>query len=279
VKIYLLFILFALAHIIQAQNHSDCITSIEICTLDPITVLSHQSQGQMLENINPPCEVMEINSTWFTFSFSSPGVFYFTITPSELLADIDFVVFESSDDCDEKLSVRCMLAGENIGAPVDSVCLGPTGLSPGSTDLLESPGCQNTNDNFLAPLNVDAGALYYLMVIDFNSGGGTYYTLNFTSTAELYCNPVSVPAENTIKDDIILFPNPASDQIELILTQPRITKMQVRVFDSYGRKYTEKEFNSFEQIMLNTDQLPAGAYIVHLLEDNVLARTLPFVKM
>lgn len=278
-KIYLLLILVVLPHLIRAQNHSDCVSSIEICNLDPITVSSHEGEGQWQENNDPPCEVMEINSTWFTFSFSSSGLFYFTITPSELLSDIDFVVFESLGDCNLKLPVRCMLTGENIGAPIDSICLGPTGLSPGSMDVLEPPGCQSTSDNFLAPLNVDAGELYYLMVMDFYPGTSTYYTINFTSTAELNCNPVGISKENTIEDDIILFPNPAFDQIELIITRPRITKMQVQVFDPLGRKCTEKYFDSFERIMLNTDRLPAGVYIVHIWEDNVLTGTIPFIHM
>ncbi|MEM6965255.1 MAG: gliding motility-associated C-terminal domain-containing protein [Bacteroidota bacterium] len=66
-----------------------------------------------------------------------------------------------------------------------SPCMGPTGLADGSTDTFEESGCNQPypQDNFLAPIDMESGKSYALMVNNFTStGNGFEITFGGTGT-------------------------------------------------------------------------------------------------
>lgn len=166
---------------------SDCVTGVILCDKSPFSVQRLVGQGTQPNEVAGTCIQEEFSSAWYKWTTDKPGSLTFTLTPNNPSDDLDFVVYElpnGIDDCNNKRWVRCMASGENGGAPLSQWirCYGPTGLKEGQTDILESPGCQTGDDNFLAPLQMEVGKSYALIVNNFsNSGSG--FSISFGGTA------------------------------------------------------------------------------------------------
>ena len=166
---------------------SDCVTGVILCDKAPFTVPSLIGEGAVLNEIDGSCIQPEKASAWYKWTTDQPGFLTFTLTPNNPSDDLDFAVYElpnGIDNCDNKILLRCMASGENQFAPLSEWirCYGPTGLREGATDVLESPGCQPGDDNFLRPLQMEVGKSYVLIVNNFsNSGSG--FNIAFGGTA------------------------------------------------------------------------------------------------
>ncbi len=127
---------------------------------------------------------VESNSTWFSWTAATDGSLTFVLTPLNPPDDLDFVVYELSEgalNCDNKRVIRCMASGD-FSFP--SRCMGPTGLRDNSTDDSEPPGCNDSRqDNFLAPIQMEAGRSYALMINNF-SATGNGFRIEFGGTGE-----------------------------------------------------------------------------------------------
>lgn len=276
-KIFTLVILIPIFSICQAQPNSDCVSAIPICSSASIVIPNQSGSGLISEGYQPPCVGPEWNSTWFTFSFKTTGLFYFTITPAEFFTDIDFALYETELDCNSISTIRCMQAGETVGWPTDTICYGPTGLSPNSTDFYEAPGCIG-NDNFVAALNADTNKIYYLMVNNFFSVADSHYTIDITSFAEFNCGAVFTE-EGTKKELISLYPNPASNYIEFNFDRSLNPFTKILVSDIYGRLHLEQNLNSQEKIRINLTDIPPGVYVAIFSGINILNKAIPFIKI
>ncbi len=166
---------------------SDCPTGVVLCNKDAFTVQSIVGAGNDPNELTEgSCIQQEFSSAWYKWTCDQPGTLTFTITPTNPSDDIDFIVFElpnGLDDCTDKVELRCMSSGENIGAPFPTwePCTGPTGLSEASTDTQEFPGCASGDDNFVAALNMEAGKSYAVAIINFsNTGNG--FSIEFGGT-------------------------------------------------------------------------------------------------
>lgn len=281
-----IFSLLLLLHITAtAQLHSDCATAITICNDQILTITTSGDHG-VTEQLGPPCvdedlSILEFGSNWFAFSFVSTGVFYFTITPDQFDRDIDFVVFESpNSSCNNYFPVRCMAAGENIGDPIDSICLGPTGLSPESQDFFEVAGCASNHDNFLAALNVQSGDSYYLAVIDFtaNEADSFHYDIDFFSTALFECEPVSVGKNLPEIEDVIVFPNPIADRFEININSKSNLDNEIQIHDVNGLMVYSGMMESEEKKMIDTKDWVSGIYFLRIMNAQQ-AKTLTLVKL
>ncbi|MCB0640660.1 MAG: hypothetical protein KDC44_03435, partial [Phaeodactylibacter sp.] len=154
-----------------AQAPFTCTEALEICGSNSVLIDYPEAYTETPTAIAEDCSgpfptffALDSNIVWLKLAFETSGEFYFTLDPVDPEDDLDFVVFEAPmGDCSELVAARCMYSGENIGAP-SSQCLGATGLAPGSTDLAEGPGCSAGDDNFLAPIEVEAGAIVYVLV-------------------------------------------------------------------------------------------------------------------
>ncbi|MBI5914900.1 MAG: OmpA family protein [Bacteroidetes bacterium] len=174
---------------------SDCPTAVVLCDKSGFTVPSMMSAGRNRAELPKGiCVPEESQSAWYKWTCEESGTLTFTLSPIKPSDDLDFVLFllpNGVTDCAMKIPIRCMAAGEDVGAPFSAwqKCSGATGLGPASTDIVENPGCGENKDNFLAPLRMEAGKSYALMVNNYqNTGNG--FSVEFGGTGT-FVGPVA----------------------------------------------------------------------------------------
>lgn len=191
-------VLLASATILQAQEHADCGTAMEICEKKAYHIDHASGEGRdRAEADMMTCFLnsenagqAEENSTWIKFEVAKSGQMTFAITPHRITDDIDWVVYRLSatGDCATKKVVRCMAAGDNESMGISSPCMGETGLKWGEADDSENAGCSDPGDNaWLAPLKVTKGEKYLLLVSNVTSKGPGF-SIRFGGTAMLPCD-------------------------------------------------------------------------------------------
>lgn len=167
----------------------DCPTSSILCDKSSFVVQSVEGFGntQEVTSKDAPCfdnggsSNIESNSTWFKWTCEKAGTLTFVLDPLRGEDDIDFVVFElpnGLNNCTGRKEVRCMASGETQGG---CALLGPTGLRDGSTDLSEDSGCKAGKDNFIAPLQMEVGKSYAVMINNF-TGTKSGFKMSFGGT-------------------------------------------------------------------------------------------------
>ena len=196
-----------------ADPSGDCLTGVILCDKSSFTVESLVGTGNNNSEFGTDvCIQTEFASGWYRWTCRDAGTLEFTISPTNPSDDIDFALFElpgGIDDCDNKDKIRCEAAGENVGEPFSTweICTGPTGLRAGETDTDEFPGCNGGNNNFVAPINMEVGVSYALIINNFsNTGNG--FTIEFGGTGTFLgptANFTSQPAMEACQDDIVTF--------------------------------------------------------------------------
>lgn len=185
---------------------SDCSIGTVLCDKSPFTVAQVVGVGLDANELpSGSCMGQEFASAWYKWICDAPGTLTFTLTPNNPDDDLDFMVFElpgGLNDCANKVELRCMASGENVGQPLANWidCTGATGLSLTDTDVTEAPGCNTgVDNNFVAAINMTPGTAYTLVVNNFsNSGNGFSITwggtgtflgpdANFTMTTDTVC--------------------------------------------------------------------------------------------
>lgn len=166
---------------------SDCSSAVVLCDKSSFTVPSMSTAGRNKSELPKGiCVPEESQSAWYKWTCEESGTLSFLLKPNKPSDDLDFVLFilpNGVSDCSMKIPVRCMAAGENLGAPYSTWmrCSGTTGLSGNSTDIVEDQGCDENNDNYLSPLRMEAGKSYALMVNNYqNTGNG--FSVEFGGT-------------------------------------------------------------------------------------------------
>ena len=175
------------------KPEADCVDAVILCDKSPFQVENLQTTGNVQNELTGSCvglgQDAESGSVWYKWTCKDPGTLTFTLTPNNPNTseeDLDFVVYEfpgGLDDCDNRESVRCMLSGRTGGfsEAQNAPCVGPTGLREGETDFQEFAGCNDNSNNFVAPLDMEAGKSYGLIVNNFsNSGFG--FSIEFGGT-------------------------------------------------------------------------------------------------
>jgi hypothetical protein len=190
------FLLLLLANI-HAQSNADCGAAFDVCKKGLYQFATPRGIGKdVIEADMMSCFIggdnngqAEENSTWIKFEIAETGSLAFTITPYVQSDDIDFVVFRlpANGDCNKKMVVRCMAAGDAPYNAALSNCLGQTGLRDGELDSSENAGCGDQGDNaWLAPLKAVKGEKYVLLVSNVTAPHG--WSINFTGTCKLPCD-------------------------------------------------------------------------------------------
>jgi outer membrane protein OmpA-like peptidoglycan-associated protein/DNA-directed RNA polymerase subunit N (RpoN/RPB10) len=166
---------------------SDCATAVVLCDKSPFTVPSVTGAGlNRFEFSRGLCVPEESQSAWYKWTCESSGPLTFTLSPINPSDDLDFVLFwlpNGVSDCSMKVPIRCMASGENVSDSYANWkrCTGSTGLRSKSSDIIEEQGCQEFDDNFLAPLQMEAGKSYALVVNNYhNTGNG--FSVEFGGT-------------------------------------------------------------------------------------------------
>ncbi len=188
------------------EPDSDCPTGVVLCDKSSFFVDALSGVGQMDDELDFfSCVPEEFQSAWYKWVAGTSGTLTFTITPNNPGDDLDFALFElpnGLDDCNDKILLRCMASGANgisdlfgnfIANPIDAPfpegwvdCTGPTGLLQGEVDTEEFAGCHSTgnpDNNFLAPIQMEAGKVYALIVNNFSETGHGF-SLEFGGTGE-----------------------------------------------------------------------------------------------
>lgn len=174
---------------------SDCDKGVILCDKSPFIVESLTSAGENLDEIestncmynNQNPQNSERGSSWYKWTCEDPGTLTFILTPNDYInnnqvtVDLDFAVYElpnGINNCENKIKLRCMASGANTDAlgnqlPLDQwfFCNGKTGLSELENDINEEPGCRNNSSNFLAPINMESGKSYVLIVNNYHNNG------------------------------------------------------------------------------------------------------------
>ena len=162
---------------------SDCVTASVLCDKSQFVVQQVIGAGSDVTELdrasclNNGGSGAESNSTWFVWTADEkvPGPLSFTLTPLNSEDDLDFMVFELPDgigNCLSKVEMRCMFSGESF---TPSPCMGPTGLRAGETDTSEPAGCNDPRqNNFVSPIDMQAGKSYALVVNNFSSSGNGF---------------------------------------------------------------------------------------------------------
>ncbi len=162
---------------------SDCFDAAILCNKESFIIQKVQGAGSDPTEANDaPClnqfpGNVESASTWMTWTAANDGQLTFTLTPLGPTDDLDFVLYELPNGpqvCQNKRVLRCMASGE-LKELYPSRCHGPTGLREGETDIAEPAGCDDPRqNNFIAPIDMQAGVSYALMVNNFSPTGNGF---------------------------------------------------------------------------------------------------------
>ena len=183
---------------------SDCAKARLLCDKSPVYVEVSEGAGDDLDEARGSCLAIcgnfsspsETKSTWYKWKAANSEELTFVLTPDFYDDDLDWTLFElpnGLENCDDKVLVRCMASGSN-GRDFSewSVCVGPTGLRSGETDIDEDCGCNGngeTGDNaFLAPIRLKEGMDYALLINFYDYEGSstdqTGFTIEFDGPGE-----------------------------------------------------------------------------------------------
>lgn len=159
----------------QTPTNQDCLGAIPICDWTFQSTGISPGSGNIPNEINSSISCLgtgEMNSVWYIFTTQTAGDVNFTITPNGN-EDFDWAVFNlSSASCSDIFNDPSLLVACNF-----SPFPGPTGANGG-------PIPQNT-----APIPVQAGEIYALIITVFQPQGQTGYSLDFTaSSSQIFDN-------------------------------------------------------------------------------------------
>ena len=249
-------------------QHKDCSTALELCDTTPLHIDPGTGVGIIDAGIENTCVFQEYNSMWVKWTVMESGIISFVLYPDSALQDLDFVVFQAGSDdvCNDKIPVRCMAAGANVGQPPQQWlnCSGATGLALGNTDAEEPAGCSSASNNFLAPIDALAGEQYILMINEF-SDSGFGYTLSFTGTASLTCiTGTAYPEEKNIAASLAVYPTVSTGTIFIRVDETGHSLNQLNIVNTAGQiVYSNKELSGTD-LEIDLQHLPPGIYIAQL---------------
>jgi len=161
---------------------SDCSSGVILCDKSPFTVPSIIGYGRQRENLDATCLIDEESSAWYKFTCEKTGNLTLNLKPVNPADDLDFVLFllpNGLEDCSIKIPIRCMASGENASHfSTWARCTGATGMRTSSSDIVEEPGCNLGDDNFVSAVTLTEGMSYALLIQNFsNTGNG--FSLEF----------------------------------------------------------------------------------------------------
>lgn len=167
--------------IVRAQApEQDCFNALYVCSNHYSQSNSYMGYGSIQElPAGSACIPAETNSVWYLFHVISGGTLTFEINPVNPADDYDYVMYNlSANTCADIVSgvalpVRCNFSSTP----------GSTGLANGFAGASEP----SNGPNQCAPLNVNSGETYVLLVNNFTSTT-TGYSLDFAGSASIVNN-------------------------------------------------------------------------------------------
>lgn len=185
----------------RLSPEQDCPDAIILCNTENLAVEFLPNAGVDEDEADGTCLKVEpfnseTNSVWYVFECMNPGELVFVITPNNdnnPEEDIDFILYELPNgigDCTDKINIRCMASGITLdnSQAQNAPCLEQTGLRFGENDIVEFPGCDSGDNNFIAPATLTSGTAYALLVNNF-SESNFGFTLDFDGTTATFVGP------------------------------------------------------------------------------------------
>ena len=113
--------------------------------------------------------------------------------------------------------------------------------------------------------NTDQNAQYDYFTFTVNDGSGGYFgTPRFNIKIDTDADPVAVSDENADRN-ILLYPNPAGNQVTIEFRQPVQGGVQVALLNLQGQQLQTARYDqALGKIQVNTSRLPAGMYLVQV---------------
>ena len=205
---------------------ADCRDGVILCDKEEIFVEDLVGIGTVTNEVDTKsCIEAEFASVWYKWTCKDAGNLTFTIIPNNKQDDIDFALYKlpgGLDDCNTKQLIRCMASGETIGADptLNSPCFGPTGLNTTATDMVEDPGCQPGDDNFLDDIIMVPGESFVLLINNF-SQSGFGFSIKFGGTGT-FLGPEAdfdITTQDRFEcDKSVLFTNLSSSETDSIIS-------------------------------------------------------------
>lgn len=270
--------------ILSQSSFADCDGAFILCSKETVTIENLQGSGiddDLSGLACHPGDFPETNSIWFKWRVESPGDLGFTLLPLDENDDLDFILFRMDggmDNCGQRLEIRCMASGKNRGEIDESnpgQCVGATGLNNLSTDAQEASGCGDSDNNFLADIEVLAGEEYALFINNYYSNGG--FLMEFIGSAGFAdlgsscrnggATPVSL---DLLSEGTILigepYPNPAQDELFLPITSEKdFPEARLQLINSQGSVVHQELTNIVigeQRHAMSLGGLPIGIYFL-----------------
>lgn len=257
-------------------GQQDCISPYRVCSsTTPIQSNVLPGSGNVhelvsnaycfsnLNNVNA-----ENNSRWFTFTTTTAGTLAFDIDPTSSVDDYDFMLFNiTTGGCQSIVDgdlapLRC-----NFSASMG----GTTGLRTGYLDTTAEQG----GDSFLAPVPVQVGETFALLVNNYtNNGQG--FELSFANSTVSFdpTEPCGVTVGiNDIEaiEQLNVFPNPATGgRFAISGRLQSSTQLEFTVYSTSGQiLYSNSAVDNgpFTQ-PIDLPNLRPGLYIIQVKANN-----------
>ncbi len=227
-------VLSLICGLVSAQTANDCTNAVVVCGNSVVTSNVSGFGTQELDPGTNPCLYAEQNSLWLQLNIDESGLLEFTLTPddTDLEVDYDFYIFGPDFSCGSTdAPIRCSTTNPNQAELTDNL----TGLKAGETDEFEGPGPEG--NSFIAPLNVIAGEIYYLLIDRPEGNGG--FTLDWQGSSDFVDPPPIIGDPDPI---LVCFADSGSP-IDLTSNESQISA-EAEIFFEY---YTSRE-NAFDGV-------------------------------
>ena len=237
------------------ENNCDCSEAMRICYLSDYYFPEMNGMG-IYENLDVNNSMIkETNSLWLKFEVEVSGVMEFLIVPDKKNDDIDFILYEAIN-CGDKKPIRVMTTGETFGSNIEENCIGQTGLQRISSDIIETDGCFDLDDNFLKPVFLEKGKNYFLLINNYNSSSGFNILFSGENGLKLKNSCEEIINE---KLEMGIYPNPASELLNIYLNKKIDIPSTIQIFDLSGKVLYTSEKNKIEKsIGIDISGLPSG---------------------
>ncbi|WP_316800432.1 PKD domain-containing protein [Pedobacter frigidisoli] len=160
----------------------DFTTAALLCDTRTFTEQRVSGAGENNREALGSCLSTESNTAWYTWIAANDGDLGFSITPTSITDDIDWVLFDLGPSNTAFLPNSTNILRCAAGSGVNCV---PryyvTGINSSSTDLSEQQGCVAGQDGFVKSIDMIPGHQYALLIDNF-SNGNNGFTLAFSGS-------------------------------------------------------------------------------------------------
>ena len=203
-------------------------------------------------------DAVEKNTHWFRFDASENTTLTFSLAPLQIFDDLDFELYQATAT-GQLQSLRCSGSGKVLGeTKPNDACLGVVGLGNGAKGNTLAQGC-TVAERFLAPVSLQKGGSYFLMVHNYSSAKG--FSL-------IFGNSLLQTTDLAIAEIGEVYPNPTTQDAFLPITLPTATSLELLLLRANGQIVQRK-----------TLDLPAGKQTLTIPLPEAHATELLYVRV